>query len=424
MRHVEDSTAMEEVEAVLTERIGLDPSAVSPKLIARGVRVRMSALGLKDAGGYAARLRESPEEVQELIEEVVVPESWFFRDDRPFRILQKYVRERLAAIPAGGVVRILSVPCARGEEPLSIAMALCDDRIDLERVRIDGADVAAQGLEFARRGLYSSNAFRGADLGFRDRHFHPHGGKFQVDRAILGAVRWIHGNILDPGFLAGESPYHVVFCRNLLIYLTPEARLRVVDALDRLLDAAGILVVGHADAMDWAGSTRFVGFGDSGDFVFRKPGATPLQRAEASVSPAPRRAAPPPAPPRAAAPPKPAAAPPVDPPPAPAPAASLFDQAAALADQGRLDGAARLLDQHVRSRGPSAPALHLMGVVAQAAGDRDRAERCFRKAVYLDPNHDEALLALAFLAEGRGDPAAASAYRRRARSVRGAGEVS
>jgi chemotaxis protein methyltransferase WspC len=55
-----------------------------------------------------------------------------------------------------------------------------------------------------------------------------------------------------------------------------------------------------------------------------------------------------------------------------------------------------------------------MGMIRQAAGDRRRAEECFHKTIYLDPGHDEALLALALLAERRGDPAAAAGFRRRA----------
>jgi chemotaxis protein methyltransferase WspC len=56
-----------------------------------------------------------------------------------------------------------------------------------------------------------------------------------------------------------------------------------------------------------------------------------------------------------------------------------------------------------------------MGMICQAAGDRRRAEDCFLKTVYLDPKHDEALLALALLAERRGDRDAAAGFRRRAR---------
>jgi len=85
-----------------------------------------------------------------------------------------------------------------------------------------------------------------------------------------------------------------------------------------------------------------------------------------------------------------------------------------LANLGRHDEAVALCEQVVRQQGPSAPAYYLMGVIHQSVGNRTRGEECFQKAVYLDPGHDEALLALALSAERRGDAAAAAGFRRRA----------
>ena len=81
----------------------------------------------------------------------------------------------------------------------------------------------------------------------------------------------------------------------------------------------------------------------------------------------------------------------------------LLDQAAELANRGRFDEADRGLRAAPPAEGPHAPAYYLLGMICQAAGDRRRAEDCFQKTVYLDPRHDEALLALALLAERRGD---------------------
>ena len=92
----------------------------------------------------------------------------------------------------------------------------------------------------------------------------------------------------------------------------------------------------------------------------------------------------------------------------------LLDQAAELANQGRFNDAVAACERHLRLKGFSPPAYYLMGMIFQAAGNRPRAEECFHKAVYLDPMHDEALLALALLAERRGDHDAAIGFRRRA----------
>ena len=93
---------------------------------------------------------------------------------------------------------------------------------------------------------------------------------------------------------------------------------------------------------------------------------------------------------------------------------SLLEQAAELANQGRFDEGITACERHLRIKGFSPAAYHLMGMIFQAAGKHSRAEECFHKAVYLDPSHDEALLALALLAERRGDHDSAISFRRRA----------
>ena len=176
----------EKIEELLARRIGLDPVAMGPHLILRAARRRMAELDVSDLREYAARLADSEAEQQALIEEVVVPESWFFRDERPFRRLADHARERWIAAPRRPPLRILSIPCAGGPEPYSIAITLLDAGLPAGRFRIDAVDVSARLLEVARRGLYSANAFRGASSrrpmdaalppagsGLRDRPGHP-----------------------------------------------------------------------------------------------------------------------------------------------------------------------------------------------------------------------------------------------------------
>jgi chemotaxis protein methyltransferase WspC len=112
--------------------------------------------------------------------------------------------------------------------------------------------------------------------------------------------------------------------------------------------------------------------------------------------------------------PEPASPAPAESPASPQPSSSLLEQAAELANRDRYDEAIAACERHLRLKGPGAAAYYLMGMIRQAAGDRRRAEECFHKTIYLDPRHDEALLALALLADRRGDLAAAAGFRRRA----------
>ena len=92
-------------------------------------------------------------------------------------------------------------------------------------------------------------------------------------------------------------------------------------------------------------------------------------------------------------------------------------RASVLADQGKYVEATRLVRDQMGQGSLDARAHFLLGIIHQAAGERDAAEAELIKAIYLDPEHDEALLALALIARRKGDVAAEALYRRRADRV-------
>jgi chemotaxis protein methyltransferase WspC len=234
------------LEAVLTRWIGLDSSTLGSATLARACQRRLEASGLSNLDALWAAVENDPRQRDLLVEEVVVSESWFFRDEQTFAFLESFVRT-IAAMPGRQPVRILSVPCACGEEPYSIAMRLFDAGLPAEAFSIDAFDVSHACLERAKAGCYSANAFRNADQDFRRRWFQEEGRRSVIAPAIREQVHFAWGNLLDPGFAAGAAGYDLIFCRNLLIYLTTDARRQVEKTLDRLLSPDGALVLGAAE---------------------------------------------------------------------------------------------------------------------------------------------------------------------------------
>ncbi|MFN9940878.1 MAG: CheR family methyltransferase, partial [bacterium] len=94
-------------------------------------------------------------------------------------------------------------------------------------------DVSRAALARAARGRYSANAFRNADCSFRERWFTADGSGAVLSATVRDCVSFSQANVIDESFTAGRAPYDVIFCRNLLIYLTAEARGRIEAALDR-----------------------------------------------------------------------------------------------------------------------------------------------------------------------------------------------
>jgi chemotaxis protein methyltransferase WspC len=396
------------VEAVLRDWIGLDATTIGTAAVERAMRTRMTAAGVADIASYAARVRSDAGERDLLVEEVVVGESWFFRDQQVFAFVADVAVTR-ASLPGRGPVRVLCAPCAGGEEPYSVAMALLDAGLTPAQFTIDAVDVSRAALARAARGRYSANAFRNADCSFRDRWFTADGSGAVLAATVRDCVAFSQANVVDESFTAGRTPYDVIFCRNLLIYLTPEARGRIEAALDRLLTRDGVLVLGAAEPPILKGD--WLPAGTAAVFAMRR-GVRPVALQAAPNVRTGTRRPPPPPPPR-----EPAAAPPpaVDPP--PPTLADVLAEAGALANRQRHAEAIELCERCRQRLAPAPELFFLMGMLHQATGDLDRAEGCFHKTLYLDAAHDEALLALALLATRRGDVRMAETYRQSAARV-------
>ena len=200
---------------LLRTRTGLESGALGSQTVESAVRSRMKALGLSDGDGYAARLRADASEFAALLDEVVVPETWFFRGGDVFDFLAGHIRSALQTRPA---FRALSLPCSTGEEPYSLAIALAERRVS--GCAIDGVDISPRNLDEARRGVFGELSFRQTAPALRGRYFRAVPGGWELDPSVRPAVRFLPGNVLDPGLLPSAS-YDLILCRNLFIYLAP-----------------------------------------------------------------------------------------------------------------------------------------------------------------------------------------------------------
>jgi len=405
---------MQRIEALLRREIGLDAASIGSSLIERTIRLRMRRHDLKHLELYRELLESSPQELRELIEAVVVTETWFFRDREPFNAFaQLALTDWLPRHPAGPL-RVLSVPCSSGEEPYSLAMKLLEAGVPDTRFAIDAVDISAQALARAEKAVYGKNSFRGRDLAFRDRHFRQTKDGYALSPAVRATVKFRRDNMLDAGFLAGSAPYDYIFCRNLLIYFDRTTQVMALEKLHRLLADDGVLFVGPAE-MPLVSESGFVSANLPLAFACRKVTGEPAARTRPARRPPGARRLP------AAS-----AAPPLDAAPAPTTRAQpptatheapvmldSLEAARQLADTGKIEEATALCEAHLSQHGPSAEAFYLIGLMKDAADD-PLAITFYRKALYLEPRHYEALVHAALWLEKTGDAAGALPFKRRA----------
>lgn len=419
------------IERLLKETMGLNSASIGSSAINRAVQQRMRERAIEQPEEYHLRLRGSPAELQQLIDLVIVPETWFFRDRHPFIALARYARESWKQAGHSGPLRILSVPCSSGEEPYTIVMALLDAGLAYADFQVDAVDISEPNLHRARGGLYREHSFRGDDVGFRDRYFLRAEQGYLLQPDIRNQVRFHHANLLAPGFLSESPLFDVVFCRNLLIYFDRATQTQALQVLERLLHPHGLLFLGHAEAGVLAGRD-FTSLEQPQSFAFvrgRKRETDDRTHADGARTLPSRRRTPATAPNE---PPKPkpfasvAPAPVETPPPVPGKRDDLetttrsdLETATRLADEGHMVEAATLCEKHLQQQGPDAQAFYLLAIVRQAVGEPVEAEALLRKALYLDPGHYEALTHLAVLLEQRGDKANAELVRQRAQRSHG-----
>ena len=397
--------------AFLKERIGLDVASVGEAIIERAVRQRCQAIQAGTTNDYWHHLQRSHDEQQALIEAVIVPETWFFRYPESFATLARLAKARLLEINQMRALRILSLPCSTGEEPYSIAMALLDAGLAPHQFKVQGIDVSPLSVERARRGVYGKNSFRGGDIAFRDRHFVEYGDGFHIAERVREQVRLQVGNLLDPALLTNETSYDFVFCRNLLIYFDQPTQKHVFDVLKGLTHVDGVLFIGPAEGsllgrhgMRSIGVPQSFAFSRHAEPVKPEPVFMPMPIPQRSAAPIPVK-------------PRPFSTVSAQVVPIKAPASdasALLSRITTLANEGKSVDARAACEQYLNNHPPAAQVFYWLGLLSDVAGSALEAQGYYRKALYLEPQHSQALMHLAALLESQGDSAGARRLQARA----------
>lgn len=379
---------LERVRALIAERAGLVfPAARLPdftEAIARQcTRLRVSAQDL-------LRVIEHDERaLDDLVAELTIGESYFFRDRAQFDFVRREILPALAARDGGGVLRAWSAACAAGEEAYSLAITFAEAGLGAAAT-VFATDIARPRLGAAEKAVYRRWALRGVSDDEIAAYFDVQADGFGVKREYREHVRFGYLNLAQdvyPSIGTGIWGFDLILCRNVLIYFDRDTVAHVARRLIDSLSDEGWLLIGASDPPlgDFVDCDAQV---TAAGLVYRRKRATAVQVAAAAAERElpqlpPRRAAPVKA--RTYA--RPAARP--RPAPAPAEAAgedALIAEVRALADRGRFDDALAVIGRG-RARFPASPELtYLHGVLHAEQGRLDAAADAARRVLYLD--HD------------------------------------
>lgn len=417
---------LKNIKQILKESMGLHADSIGDSSVQRAVEHRMAAVSVSNMGKYLELVLADNVELLELIEEVIVPETWFFRNINAFTALKSKVLELLGN---GGAtpLRLLSIPCSTGEEAYSIAMMLLDVGLTERDFHVDAVDISHRSLKKAKRGIYGKHSFReeGVMEYWQGKYFSHLASGFKINDEVKACVTFRQGNILAQELGLLVTAYDVIFCRNLLIYFDREMQRQVLDKLYDALKDKGVLFIGHGEtsqihAAKWhkiqpARSFAYAKEQGSKEAVYGKDILKLLSDAYSKLEATVKASA--------------VTAPVVDkgksqtfsaipenvapPVSAPAVAISSISEIEALIQKGQLEDAEALCQAYITTHPESAEAHYFQGLAHYMMDRIPSAEENLKKTLYLDPDNYRALGLLALLSEKKGDLQAADTYRRR-----------
>jgi len=252
-------TLVDQVAELLRQRIGLRPDPTMRGRLRRAVRDEASAQG-SDIATYFDALVADRQILQSLLNRVTIQETAFFRHPEHFQVLS----EVLPTLPRP--VRIWSAGCANGQEAFSLAMLLEEQGIDGSVIATDLSTAALQRVTTAR---YTGRELSGLSPDRLARHLTWSTGSWEVNKPIRDRVRSMQHNLLDP-LPAEIQSCQVVFCRNVLIYLSAEHARAFLERIADSLATTTTLFLGAAEAV-WPFSDRFKAIPVGDTFLYRQP---------------------------------------------------------------------------------------------------------------------------------------------------------
>ena len=252
------SNDLESLLWLLRESTGVDFTHYKQTTLQRRIKRRMVLRKVEKLAEYVRFVRNTPGEVEELYQDILIHVTGFFRDPAAFESLRTQVLPALFKDPQkSATVRIWVPGCSTGEEVYSLAMVMLEylwletsatAKVPLGSVpfQIFATDISASALDSARAGLYSDGLVAGISPERLKRFFVRLDGGYQIVKPVREMCIFAKQNVTkDPPF----SNLDLVSCRNLLIYLGPVLQKRVIPTLHYALKSNGYLMLGESESL-------------------------------------------------------------------------------------------------------------------------------------------------------------------------------
>ncbi|MGH7629069.1 MAG: CheR family methyltransferase [Gemmatimonadales bacterium] len=256
----------------ISRTAGLSLDAYKDKCLRRRIAVRMRACGVHTYAEYQAVLARTPGEYEHLKDALTINVTRFFRNAETWeRLAADYLPGLLARVP--GVIRVWSAGCSSGEEAYGIAIlvaaaaAAAGDPRGPERVQVEATDIDKRSLERAAEARYRAEALAETPADVLARYFEPDADGWRV---AAGVRRRVRVRRHDLGREAPPGTFHLIVCRNVVIYFERPTQERVFEAFVEALLPDGLLVLGKVETLFGPARERLQ-LADPRERIYRRP---------------------------------------------------------------------------------------------------------------------------------------------------------
>ncbi|MBM4064797.1 MAG: tetratricopeptide repeat protein [Planctomycetes bacterium] len=273
---------LSQLSELITPLMGLNFPEARWNDLERGIVPAARELGFADIEAFITWLRSTPltkSHVEILANHLTVGETYFFRDKESFQVIENRILPELLRSRQENEkrLRIWSAGCSTGEEPYSIAILLSRMIPDLKdwNITITATDINLRSLKKASVGLYSEWSFRNAPSWLKEIYFkRTKNGHYEIIPAIRKMVTFQYLNLAEdvyPSLLNNTNAMDIIFCRNVLMYFSPERAKKAVHGFFNSLLSDGWLLVSPTEAFKHI-TDHFTTANFSGTICYRRDG--------------------------------------------------------------------------------------------------------------------------------------------------------
>lgn len=242
---------------------GIDLDCYKEKQMKRRIDTLIAKHKIEGYDKYVQGLKADKSLFDEFVNYITINVSEFYRNPDQWQLMDQTVIPELVK-RFGKNLKVWSAACSTGDEPYSLVMAL-SRHLPLSNIKIYATDLDKQVIAKAKVGLYSDKSVAAVPADLKKKYFTQVGNSYKISDEIKSRVEFKEHNLLKDQY---PSDYHMIVCRNVLIYFTEEAKDGVFRKFCKALAPGGVLFIGSTEQII---NYKEIGFERKNSFFYQKP---------------------------------------------------------------------------------------------------------------------------------------------------------